>query len=157
MPSPKGSRPPSSQLIERLQKRRTQLAFFQGIVFMMWQSAYMRITAGQLSFVRAVEHVNAAAYVILAILLMVFLARSGGFGWSKDVRRILNDEVTRDNRRRAFEIGFWAAMVAALACAVVQMFAPFPAFDALHIVLSAGLAGALLTFALLERRAQADG
>jgi hypothetical protein len=157
MPNSEGSGPPSPDLIERLQKQRTWLAGFQLVVFMMWQSAYFRITPQDLQLGRAVDHVKVASYVIFALLLLAFLARSGGYGWSREIRRILNDDVTRDNRRRAFEMGFWAAVIAVLGCWVALLFKPFGAFDALHIVLSAALAAALVTFAVLERRAQADG
>ncbi|THD78793.1 MAG: hypothetical protein E7812_10490 [Phenylobacterium sp.] len=154
MPDPQGSSPPSAELIERLQRRRTGLAFFQGAVFLFWQTSFFRITPKDLDVVHATNHVNVSSYAIFAVLMMVFLARSGGFGWSREVREILNDEVTREHRRVAFETGFWAAMTAALAIFIASLFRPLSAFAALHGVLSAGLAFALLRFALLERRAQ---
>ena len=155
MPDPRGSSPPSAELIERLRRRRTGLALFQVVVFMFWQSSFFRITPKDLDVVHTENHVNVSSYVIFLVLMMVFLARSGGFGWSREVREILDDEVTREHRRLAFETGFWAAMTAAFAMFIAALFQPLGAFVALHGVLSAGLAFALLRFAMLERRVQA--
>src|ERR1700759_1748974 len=100
------SQPPSAELIERLQRQRTGLEFLQGAIFLIWQTSFLRITPKDLDVLHATNHVNVSSYVIYVVLMMVFLARSGGFGWSRQMREILNDEVTREHRRVAFETGF---------------------------------------------------
>jgi hypothetical protein len=68
------------------------------------------------------------------------------------VRHLLNDELTRQHRSRSHAAGFWAAAVAAVA-----LYVPADAVsgrEAVHIILSAALGAALLTFALLERRSK---
>jgi hypothetical protein len=152
-----GSRPPSAELIERLQRRRTQLAFFQGVVFLFFQASYFRITPADLDVVHSTDHVAIVSYGVFALLLLVFLARNGGIGWSAEIRRILNDDATREHRRQALEHGFWGAMTAAFALYVTCLFAPLSAFSATHWIMSAGLGLALLRFAVLERRAQSYG
>jgi succinate dehydrogenase hydrophobic anchor subunit len=149
------SQPPSAELIERLQRRRMGLAFFQGIVFLLWQTMFFRITPKDLDVLHVTNHVSVMAYGIYLVLMMVFLARSGGFGWSREVREVLDDEVTREHRRLAFETGFWAAMTAAFAIFIASLFKPLSEFTAVHGILSSGLAFALLRFAFLERRALA--
>jgi hypothetical protein len=154
--NPAGERPPA-ELIERLQRRRTRLAFFQAAVFIMWQGSFFRLTPQDLQLTRAVEYFRVGAYLIFAIAMMVFLARSGGVGWSRRLREILDDEVTREHRRQAMTYGFWGAMTAATALWAAALVRPMGAFWALHWVLTAGLGLAVFRFAYLERRAQADG
>ena len=148
---------PSGELIERLQRRRLQLTMFQGAVFLMWQTSFFRITPKELDFVHSPDRVTVASYVIFAVLLLLFIARSGGMTWSREIREILNDETTRDHRRRAVEAGYWAAMVVAVGLFVAALFRPLQVFVALHVVLSAGVGFALLWFIVLERRAQSYG
>ncbi|WP_372786880.1 hypothetical protein [Phenylobacterium sp.] len=38
-------KPPSGELIERLQRRRTRLLFFQAIVFLLWQTTLFGMRA----------------------------------------------------------------------------------------------------------------
>lgn len=52
---------------------------------------------------------------------------------------------------------FWAAVSTALGLQVLSLFEPLPAGQALHYVLTLGVGIALMTFGVLERRAQRDG
>ena len=151
MASDPGSRP-SADLIERLQRRRTVLMLFQGLFFVIWQvSFYALHEAG-----RTVDRVRIAAYFVWAVLLLAFLATGGGWAYPRAVRRILDDEGTVANRRQGMVTGFWAAMGAALGCYVMNLWKPLVGRDVMHIVLTAGVGAALLTLAILERRAQRD-
>jgi hypothetical protein len=157
MPADPNAERPAPELIERLQQRRTRLAFFQAAVFVMWQGSFFRLTPQDLQLTRSVEYFRVGAYLIFAILMLIFLARSGGVGWSRRIREILNDEATREHRRQAMTYGFWGAMTAAVALWIAALVRPMGAFWALHWVLTAGLGLAVFGFAFLERRAQADG
>lgn len=144
----------SPERIERLQRRRTRITFVQVALFTAWQANFLALRAPP---ERAVEGVKLSAYIVWCAALMLFMATGGGLLLPRDVRRILNDESTLEHRRRATSLGFWTALLAALACYAVNLVWPLTALDVAHVVLSTGLASALLRFGALERRAQDDG
>ena len=69
----------------------------------------------------------------------------------------MEDEVTRDNRRRSLADGFLAAMVVAVLFYALSLLQPFGPRYAIHMIVSLGIGAALLEFALLERRARRSG
>ena len=73
---------------------------------------------------------------------------------NSDVVRLLDDEGTRANRQLSCTIGFWAAVIVALA---FQLFSHFsPAIEAEEVgqyVATAGIVSAMIAFAILELRA----
>lgn len=148
---------PSAARIERLQQRRTRLMFVQAIIFLLWQTTFFAEPARTTAALRTVDHVKLGAYIVWAAALVLFLATGGGYIQPRAVRRVLNDEVTVDHRRRAMSLGFLASMAAAVVCYFIAQVEPMSAGVAIHVILSVGVAAALLRFAMLERRAQADG
>ena len=70
---------------------------------------------------------------------------------------MLNDESTRAHRQTGYVYGFWAAMGTALGIYIVNMFEPVSGRDAVHIIVTAAVATALLNFGMLERRALRNG
>lgn len=157
MPTQPGSSPTSPERIERLQKRRTRIFTVQVLLFAIWQVDYFAITRGPASLTAALHTFRVSAYVVWVAALLMALATGGGFRYGREVRAILNDESTREHRRRAMEVGFWAAMTASLGCYLVNLFHPLGAGTVIHVILTFGVACAMLMFVALERRAQADG
>ena len=104
-----------------------------------------------------VDHVQIGAWLILSVVLLLALATGGGWIYSRQVRDLANDEATRAHQADAFRVGFIVAMAGAIALYVVSLFEPLGGRDAIHLILSFGLASALLRFGMLERRAQSDG
>ncbi|HEV2532953.1 hypothetical protein [Phenylobacterium sp.] len=148
---------PSAERIEHLQRRRTRLMFVQGLFFLLWQVNYFATSPSELNVGNSANHVKVAAYLVWALVLLAFLATGGGWWAPRRVREILNDEVTRDHRRRGLEAGFWGAMAATVICYAINLFEPLSTRVVIHAVLSAGVTVALLVFGMLERRAQAYG
>lgn len=64
--------------------------------------------------------------------------------------QLLDDEGVRDHRRTAFTVGFWSALVAAAGAGLAHS---LDSFDVARLVITAGLAAALVAFATLELRA----
>src|SRR5438046_2435004 len=108
--------PPSGALIERLQRRRTRVLFTQAILFLLWQTTFFSMHEPATG--RLVDHVRTVGYIAWVVVLLAFIASGGALGQPREVRAILNDESTREHRRRALEMGFWAAIAAALGCFV---------------------------------------
>ena len=145
---------PSAETIERLQRRRTRLAFIQGAFFLIWQANFFAMDEDS---GRLVDHVKVSAYIVWSIDLLAFNGTGGGWIQRRAVRAILNDESTIAHRRQSTTWGFWAAIGGALGSYVVSLFEPVTAREAIHLVLSLGIVTALLNFAFLERRAQREG
>jgi hypothetical protein len=144
-------------MIERLQRKRTWMTFFQAVFFVIWQSNFFSMETQMTPDRIAVDHVKVGFYIAWALILLAFIGTGGGWIWSREVRQVMNDEATLAHRRRGMAMGFWAAMLATMACYAVQLVQPIPTRVVLHIVLSAGIAVALITFGVLEWRAQRDG
>jgi hypothetical protein len=157
MPNEHHPNRPSAELIERLQRRRTGLMFMQGLFFLLWQVNYFATAPSELDAAGSANHVKVAAYLVWTLVLLAFLATGGGWWDPREVRRVLNDEATREHRRRGIELGFWGAMAAAVVCCAINLFEPLSARVVIHAVLSAGVALSLLRFGMLERRAQSYG
>jgi len=81
------------------------------------------------------------------------LATKGFWLEPKEVRNLIDDENTRANRNEAMRWGFLFGMGAAIAVYVLTMFEAVTGREAVHIVLSFGIAAALLRWGVLERRA----
>ena len=134
---------------ERISRMRARMFPFLGIYFLVGQSIYF--TQGQeLSQARVAK---LSAWLVWAIIMLVALAAAGGLFAGGRVRELVEDELTRVNRLRAYATGFWCGCGAALILYVLAMFEPVSGREAIHILLTAAVAGALIRFGLLERRA----
>ena len=137
---------------EQLGRSRSRVFFMMALVFLLQQSVYFSNPS-----VRDNSHFRIGAWLIL-VALMLLLIGTGGFllkGWK--VLDLLNDEASRHNRLKSQALGFWAAMAAALAVYVTAIYQTVDLKLALHIIISAGIGVALLSFAALERRAHRVG
>jgi nitrate/nitrite transporter NarK len=90
-----------------------------------------------------------------AVLALVMLANTtgigrGGFLHRRTVRRLLEDETTREHRRTAHIAGFWAATASALILWLLGDRWPLDVPGAMQIVVTAGTCAALLSFAVQE-------
>ena len=136
---------------DRLTRRRARMLPALALIFIFQQAAYF---AGQLEDgSRTVDQVKIGAWLILSVVILLALA-TGGF-WFKParVRALMDDEVTRAHRTDAFRIGFVVTMLGGTALYVVTLFEPIGRGEAIHLLMTFGLAAALLRFGYLERRA----
>jgi pheromone shutdown protein TraB len=84
----------------------------------------------------------------------VLVAAGGGWLSGREVRALVGDETTLAHRRSALAAGYWAMMAVIVCLYAYGLFASIRLVDALHLVLSFGLAAPLGRFAQLEWRAQ---
>ncbi|HEX8669303.1 MAG TPA: hypothetical protein VF727_13125 [Allosphingosinicella sp.] len=140
---------------ERLGRRRARALPVLAILFISQQASYFAGSradqAGRLG-----GDFNVSAWLVLSIVLLAALATGGAWFRSKRVRALLNDEVTRAHRTEAFRIGFLATMMGAIALYCMSLFVPIEGREAIHVLMTVGLAAALLRFGKLERRALRD-
>lgn len=135
---------------ERLSGRRARMLPVLAIFFLMQQASYV-------SGMRAVDHVKIAAWLVLSTVLLLVLTTGGSWFRSKRIRALMDDEVTRANRAEALRVGFIATMIAAIGFYFLSLCEPISGRQAIHFLMSVGIAAALVRFGYLERRALKDG
>lgn len=138
---------------ERLSRRRARMLPVVALIFLAQQATYFSGDRGA----RATDHVHIAAWLVLSAILLLVLATGGGWIYPRAVRELANDEVTRAHRAAAFAFGFFASMVSCIGLYALDLFEPLSGRDAIHLIMTIGIAAALLRFAMLERRALKDG
>jgi hypothetical protein len=139
-----------SDQAERLSMRRARALPALGVIFLAQQASFLSMSE---QAARPVDHVKVGAWLVLTIVLLAGLATGGAWFRSRAVRELLNDESTRAHRRSGYAYGFWAAMGTAILLYVVNMFEPVSGRDAVHIIVTAAIAVALINFGRLEQRA----
>ena len=98
-----------------------------------------------------------SAWLALSVVLLLALSTKWFWFERKEVRDLLDDENTRANRNDGMRWGFLTSMAAAIAVYALTLFdATVTARDAVHIVMTAGIAVALIRWGMLERRALRD-
>lgn len=96
-------------------------------------------------------------WAINAALLLVLLATGGGgLMNSRQIRLLINDEVSQSHYRTAVISGYWVAMVAAMGLYVLEGFMKLTGRDVVYVVVSASIVVALFVFSYLEFRAHRD-
>jgi hypothetical protein len=130
--------------------RRARALPALGMIFLAQQASFLSMPD---QATRPVDHLKISAWLVLTIVLLAGLATGGAWFRPRAVRELLNDESTRAHRQTGYFYGFWAAMGTALGIYIVNMFEPVSGRDAVHIIVTAAVATALLNFGMLERRA----
>lgn len=143
-----------SDRAEFLSKRRARMLPALAVIFVSQQASFFSQMSGG-------EHVSAekakiSAWLVLSVVLLLGLATKGFWLEPKAVRDLVDDENTRANRNEAMRWGFLFAMGTAIGVYILTMFDTVTGREAVHIVLSFGIAAALLRWAVLEHRAHRD-
>ena len=139
---------------ERLSARRTRMLPILAILLITQQAAFFTQPAAS---DRTVDHVKVGAWLVLSAVILLALITGGGWIHPKRIRDLANDETTQVHRLKALRTGFIAAMLACLTLYLLTFVERVEAREAIHIVTTAGLTAALLSFAFMERRASRDG
>jgi MFS family permease len=140
------------EIADRLSRRRARMIPVLAVIFLSGQAAYFSQDHAE----RMVDHVRIGAWLVWVIVLLLLLGTGGGFIQRREVRALINDETTKANRQQTFAVGFWTAMGMAIGLYVVTMFDEVSAREAIHLIVTGAIAGALLMFGMLERRAHRD-
>ena len=136
-----------------LSKRRARMLPALAVIFLSQQATFIAQMSG--------EHVSAekakiSAWLVLSVVLLLGLSTKGFWLEPKEVRDLVDDENTRANRNEAMRWGFLFAMASAIGVYVLTMFEIVTGREAVHIVMSFGIAAALLRWGILEKRAHAN-
>lgn len=139
----------TAEQAERLSRRRARLFPILAIFYLVQQLAFFSSPPGE----RGVDHVRIGAWVAMSLVLLLALMTGGSWLRGKEVRAILNDEVSRAHRADALGVGFVAATLTGIALYLLLPLGPVTTREAIHLIVSIGIFGALLRFGMLERRA----
>lgn len=136
---------------EYLSKRRARMLPALAVIFLSQQASFFSQMSGG-------EHVSAekakiSAWLVLSAVMLLALATKGFWFEPREVRDLVDDENTRANRNEAMRWGFLFAMAAAIGVYILTMFDIVTGREATHIIMSFGIAAAILRWGVLERRA----
>jgi len=138
---------------DQLMGKRARMMPALALMLVAQQATYFtgsRLDEGHL---RLVNYISIGGWLLLSTVLLFGLVTGGSLGRSGPVRALMNDENTQANRAQAFQLGFLCTMVSAMLLYVLSLFTPVGAREAIHVLVTIGIATALLRFGLLERRA----
>jgi hypothetical protein len=138
---------------DQLSRRRARMLPFLAVIYLSQQVSFFA-SAG--SGPRAADHVKIGAWVVLSLVLLAALTTKGFWLRSREVREMIDDEGTRANRGEALGWGFIVAILGAITLYFVSMYEPISAREAIHVIVSLGIAAAIVRFGMLERRALRD-
>ncbi|GJM44812.1 MAG: hypothetical protein DHS20C21_16540 [Gemmatimonadota bacterium] len=102
------------------------------------------------------HHVQINFWALNALALLLVLATGGGLLNRRQLRALVNDEISRANRQTAIAAGYWVAMGAAMILYVLQGSYPLTGREAAYLIVSASVLVALFLFSYLEFRAHRD-
>ncbi len=140
---------------EYLSTRRARMLPALAVIFLSQQASFFSQMSGG-GHVSA-EKAKISAWLALSVVLLLALSTKGFWFEPKEVRDMVDDENTRANRSDGMRWGFLFSMAAAIGVYGLTLFdATVTARDAVHIVMTVGIAAALIRWALLERRAHRD-
>lgn len=143
------------EMADRMSRKRAILTAAATIIFL-----------GVQLFLRPIfVHAEAATtnnridwWAVNAILLMALLVMrlQGGLFTSREVRALINDDVSRHHHRDGIVAGFWTAMTAAMGIYFVPAFRIFSSRETVYLIVTPGVGAALIRFCYLELRAHRD-
>ncbi len=143
---------------DRLGRRRWRLFIVVGLLLITQQASFDRILDRTGDPLRTVDIVALSGWVVMVVAALAALMTGGSYFHGREVRKLMNDELSRANRSQALAGGFVISVVTAVVLFVVSLInGDVSAPEAIHAIVTVGLAGALLRFAMLERKAHADG
>ena len=140
---------------DRLSRRRARALPVLAIIYLTQQASFFADQQGTLD--RTVDHVKLGAWVVLTLVLLAALTTKGFWFHSREVRDVVDDESTRAHRFEGMQWGFVFSTLTAIVLYFVTMLEPVGVREAIHFIVSIGMAAALVRFGMLERRALKDG
>ena len=134
---------------DELSRRRARMTIPFTLIFLIQQAAFFSNPPDH----RVVSLVRLGGWTVLALVILAGITTGGFWRRSREVRALMNDDITRAHRADALALAFVLSMVTGIALFVVQVFVPLGTPVAIHLILSVGFAAALLRFGVLEQRA----
>ena len=138
----------NAELADRYSRKRALAMIAVGAMFVFQQVSFM----GQGAASRTVDYVRIGGWAAMSGAILLVLLTGGAFLRKPAMRALMNDEVSRANRHSAIVRGFTVAMVLSIVLYLVSEFREVHARQAIHLIVTFGLASALIRFGKLERK-----
>jgi hypothetical protein len=133
--------------VDQISRGRVGFLLLNGIAFAVWQITEMRqfegVWAGSIISILGSSAFILWTVTLAALFAPVFVRK----------RPIIEDELTRQNRRRAFGWGYWLVIASAVLALFVASNTTVAAQDLLRMVLIVGVSAPIIRFAFMERSA----
>ena len=142
-----------SQEADRLGSRRARIFLVLAVFYLGQQLIFFASPLGT----RTDDHFKIGAWAVMSVVLLGALVTGGSWLRKPALRAMLNDELSRAHRADALGVGFVLAMMTGIIVYVVGTAVPMTDREVIHLIVSIGIGGALIRFALLERRADHVG
>jgi hypothetical protein len=142
-----------AQLADRIAWGRARAATVMALVFVAAQAGSFPDDVA----LNRPQTIHLAAWIVWAAALLLFLAVGGGLWRGPRMRALLNDETTIDHRKRAMALGFWGAIGTAALVYGLSFYEPISSREGARLIITVGVALALLRFGTLERKALKGG
>jgi hypothetical protein len=142
--------PTDAEIADRLTRKRARILPLLAVLFISQQASYF---SGP--YASSPQHLKIGAWFVLTGVLLLLLAKGGGWFRSPAVRDLMNDETTKAHRQKALALAFGTTMATGLLLYGLTAFEAFDPRDAIHVMMTVGIATALLSFGRMERRALA--
>lgn len=126
------------------------------IIYLSQQVSYFA-TMNQPEHSSGASALKIGAWVVFSVILLLALATKGFWFHRREVRDLIDDELTQIHRLKALRAGYLMSMGVAIACYFLDQIDPLTVRQAIHLIVSLGLGVALLSFAALEKRAHRNG
>lgn len=137
------------ELADTLSRRRARTSETLAIVFIAIQSGSIKDANG--------DGGMDIPFLLWAITLLVILMFGGGWFRGNAVRDAMNDETTRAHRQAGMACGFIVTLMGAFLLYGLSFYEEVTAREAVRLLITMSVAGALLRFATLEKRALGKG
>ena len=92
------------------------------------------------------------AWAVTILFWLLILATGGWLRLSRNVRSVMNDEVSLANRSRALQAGFWTAILLAVVLYFASLEWALSLREGMRILADVAIAAALIRYAWLELR-----
>jgi hypothetical protein len=132
---------------ERISKARSRIMAFAAVVLLI--QAVLGVGDEASSMTPVLRH---ATWGIMVLFWLIILATGGWLRLGRNLRSLINDEVSLANRGLALQTGFWAAMLLALTVYFASLFWTISVREALRVVTDLSISAALIRYAWLETR-----
>ncbi len=143
----------SVEIADRISRKRAMAGVAGALVFLVAQGVRLLVESGSIAPRRTLLDM----WAINAIVLYALLATGGGLLNRREIRALVNDDVSRLHYKSAAVAGFWVAMTVAMGMYLLPNSAALTARDAVFVVVSPSIIVAIVVFSCLELRAHRDG
>jgi len=137
-----------SEQAERLSHRRARMVVVLAIFYLAQQVSFFASPPGD----RLVDHFKIGAWAVMSAVLLAALVTGGFWRRKPELRAMLNDELSRAHRADAIATGFVLSMLSGIVLYVLGTAFPMSDREVIHLIVSAGIGGALIRFGMLDRR-----